>query len=244
MVPFVMRVISDPVLDKKESGLWDEIVIVAKVSDRGHVLYLLFTGWCIYWKHSEPSWRRLRLTRPKDLGKTWLLRLCNIFMIPPWKSTFYGLYPLPPPPYPWHSVASIAPENHVILQKNLSNLPSPTPPPVINCDESLKNYFSTFHFVQTILHVHELWNGGKPMDAMKACIELTGMVDFEKSLGAAPKPSTPYTLMSRDYALFLNILQQLPSSWWEKWISFDCREKVSPCWQDNVYERLASHPNP
>ena len=51
------------------------------------------------------------------------------------------------------------------------------------------------------------------MDAMKACIELTGMVDFEKSLGATPKPSTPYTLMSRDYALFLNILQQLPSSW-------------------------------
>ena len=44
MVPFVMRVISDPVLDKKESGLLDEIVIVAKVSDRGHVLYLLFTG--------------------------------------------------------------------------------------------------------------------------------------------------------------------------------------------------------
>ena len=99
MVPFVMRVISDPVLDKKESGLWDEIVIVAKVSDRGHVLYLLFTGWCIYWKHSEPSWRRLWLTRPKDLGKTWLLRLCNIFMIPPWKSTFYGLYPLPLPPH-------------------------------------------------------------------------------------------------------------------------------------------------
>ena len=127
MVPFVMRVISDPVLDKKESGLWDEIVIVAKVSDRGYVLYLLFTGWCIYWKHSEPSWRRLRLTRPKDLGKTWLLRLCNIFMIPPWKSTFYGLYPLPPP-YPWHFVASIAPENHVILQKNLSNFPIPPPP--------------------------------------------------------------------------------------------------------------------
>ena len=39
MVPFVMRVISDPVLDKKESGLWDEIVIVAKVSDRGYCFF-------------------------------------------------------------------------------------------------------------------------------------------------------------------------------------------------------------
>lgn len=68
----------------------------------------------------------------------------------------------------------------------------------------------------TILHVHELWNGGKPMDAMKACIELTGMVDFEKSLGTTPKLSAPCTLMSRDHALFLNILQQLPSSWWGK----------------------------
>ena len=145
MVPFVMRVISDPVLDKKESGLWDEIVIVAKVSDRGHVLYLLFTGWCIYWKHSEPSWRRLRLTRPKDLGKTWLLRLCNIFMIPPWKSTFYGLYPLPPP-YPWHSVASIAPENHVILQKNLSNLPPPTSPPRDKLWRVPKKLFFYFSF--------------------------------------------------------------------------------------------------
>ena len=145
MVPFVMRVISDPVLDKKESGLWDEIVIVAKVSDRGYVLYLLFTGWCIYWKHSEPSWRRLRLTRPKDLGKTWLLRLCNIFMIPPWKSTFYGLYPLPPP-YPWHFVASIAPENHVILQKNLSNFPIPPPPPRDKLWRVPKKLFFYFSF--------------------------------------------------------------------------------------------------
>ena len=127
MVPFVMRVISDPVLDKKESGLWDEIVIVAKVSDRGHVLYLLFTGWCIYWKHSEPSWRRLRLTRPKDLGKTWLLRLCNIFMIPPWKSTFYGLYPLPPP-IPLTLRCLHCPWKSCDPPKKSFKLPHPTPP--------------------------------------------------------------------------------------------------------------------
>ena len=151
--------------------------------------------------------------------------------------------PSPPPPHTLDTPLPPLPLKTMWSSKKIFQT-FPLPPPAINCDESLKNYFSTFHFVQTILHVHELWNGGKPMDAMKACIELTGMVDFEKSLGATPKPSTPYTLMSRDYALFLNILQQLPSSWWEKWISFDCREKVSPCWQDNVYERLASHPNP
>ncbi|KAJ7379404.1 Katanin p80 WD40 repeat-containing subunit B1 [Desmophyllum pertusum] len=64
-----------------------------------------------------------------------------------------------------------------------------------------------------ILHVHELWNGGKPMDAIKTCIEQTGMADVEKDLGTTCSGfSAPYTLLSRDYALFLNILQQLPSS--------------------------------
>lgn len=51
------------------------------------------------------------------------------------------------------------------------------------------------------------------MDAIKACIELTGMVDVEKDLGTTSKPNAPDALASRDYALFLNILQQLPSSW-------------------------------
>jgi len=63
-----------------------------------------------------------------------------------------------------------------------------------------------------ILHVHELWNGGKPTDAIKTCIELTGMVDVEKDLGTTCRFNSPYAMMSRDYALFLNILQQLPSS--------------------------------
>ena len=68
-------------------------------------------------------------------------------------------------------------------------------------------------FFQTILHVHELWNGGKPMDAIKTCIELTGMADVEKDLGTTPKVDCPYMPVSPDYTLFLNILQQLPSSW-------------------------------
>lgn len=51
------------------------------------------------------------------------------------------------------------------------------------------------------------------MDAIKTCIELTGMADVEKDLGTTSKLSSPYTLVSRDYALFLNVLQQLPSSW-------------------------------
>lgn len=63
-----------------------------------------------------------------------------------------------------------------------------------------------------ILHVHELWNGGKPMDAIKTCIELTGMADVDKDLDTTCRFNSPHALMSRDCALFLNILQQMPSS--------------------------------
>ncbi|XP_068758297.1 uncharacterized protein [Montipora capricornis] len=55
-----------------------------------------------------------------------------------------------------------------------------------------------------IMHVHELWNDGKAMDAIQSCIDLTGMDGVEQHV--------PYTQASRDYALFLNLLQQLPSS--------------------------------
>lgn len=43
------------------------------------------------------------------------------------------------------------------------------------------------------------------MDAIQSCIDLTGMDDVEQHV--------PSVQSSRDYALFLNILQQLPSSW-------------------------------
>ena len=55
------------------------------------------------------------------------------------------------------------------------------------------------------MHVHELWNDGKAMDAIQSCIDLTGMDGVEHHV--------PYTQAPRDYALFLNLLQQLPSSW-------------------------------
>lgn len=51
------------------------------------------------------------------------------------------------------------------------------------------------------------------MDAIKTCIELTGMVDVDKDLDTTCRFNSPHALMSRDCALFLNILQQMPSSW-------------------------------
>ena len=69
--------------------------------------------------------------------------------------------------------------------------------------------------VQIILHVHRLWNAGRPMDAVKTCIELTGMWDdIEEVSHSAPKCYNPNTLVTRDHALFLNILLQMPISWY------------------------------
>ncbi|XP_067025512.1 uncharacterized protein [Acropora muricata] len=65
-------------------------------------------------------------------------------------------------------------------------------------------YDSLSRRIWIILRVYELWTEGKPMDAIQSCIDLTGMDDVEQHVSSVQS--------SRDYALFLNILQQLPSS--------------------------------
>ena len=67
----------------------------------------------------------------------WDFRRWKLSFIPPWKSTFYGLYP----PL-LHSVASIAPENHVVTSQKKSFKPSPPPRDTWLIPKTLFFYFS------------------------------------------------------------------------------------------------------
>jgi hypothetical protein len=69
-------------------------------------------------------------------------------------------------------------------------------------------------YSKVVLRVHELWKAEKPLEALKTCMELTGIKAADVSHLEEAIANNPLdTTCSKDNALFLNILQQLPSSW-------------------------------
>ncbi|XP_031561920.1 uncharacterized protein LOC116297770 isoform X2 [Actinia tenebrosa] len=64
-----------------------------------------------------------------------------------------------------------------------------------------------------ILRVHELWKAKKQLEALKMCMELTGIKAADSTAAEGMQcVSNPDITGNKDNTLFLNILQQLPSS--------------------------------